>query len=416
MPRGGAKSISPGQLGGTGSSPARCPTVVVGPWPGSTSSSSGSVRNRRRLARIAAGTEFGKSERPIDPANTRSPREHQRRRRPEADAPGGVPGVWSTSSCEPGQRRGRRRPTNGPQVGRAVGDREPGAPRRRVGQAPARRPCGCRRAARSRRTPPPRRRGRRDRGWPGPRRAASPPRRASPDPLGREPRVDDHRLVAALARPAASSSCRTGCREDLEPHGGRHATERPAAPRSASAVEDQRDRPSFTSSTCMCSPNAPRPTRTPRASSAAANASTRSGAPPSGAAASDQRRPPPLRGVRVQRELRDDQHLAAHVGQRPGSSSRRRPRRSAGRRSSRPGTRPRRRPIGARRRPPGSASPGRSRTMRSPSTATEARDTRWSTTRTASRGHRPGRRRTRRRPAARRPGSRTGARCRPART
>ena len=49
------------------------PTVVREPCPGSTSSASSSVRNHSRLARIAGGEEFGKSERPMEPAKTRSP-------------------------------------------------------------------------------------------------------------------------------------------------------------------------------------------------------------------------------------------------------------------------------------------------------------------------------------------------------
>src|SRR5262249_43321028 len=49
------------------------PTVVSGPWPGRTRRPSGSVRNRVRLRTIASGSELAKSDRPIVPANTRSP-------------------------------------------------------------------------------------------------------------------------------------------------------------------------------------------------------------------------------------------------------------------------------------------------------------------------------------------------------
>ena len=73
--------------------------------------------------------------------------------------------------------------------------------------------------------------------------------------------------------------------------------------------------PSFTSSTSISAPNSPSAVRTPSASIALATRSHR-GLATSGAARVREPRPASARGVRVERELADDERLAAHVEQR----------------------------------------------------------------------------------------------------
>ena len=85
------------------------PTVVVGPWPGSTSVSSSRVRKREASEASISGVDPpGRSVRPIEPANTRSPAS-SRPGRPRSAAewkvtwPGVCPGVWSTRKAQAGQ-------------------------------------------------------------------------------------------------------------------------------------------------------------------------------------------------------------------------------------------------------------------------------------------------------------------------
>src|SRR6185436_2315193 len=81
------------------------PTVVSAPCPGKTRVASGNVRNRISDRRIAAGSEFAKSERPIVPAKTRSPenRTTSSSIRKHED-PGVWPGVCRTSRARPANR------------------------------------------------------------------------------------------------------------------------------------------------------------------------------------------------------------------------------------------------------------------------------------------------------------------------
>ena len=83
------------------------PTVVVGPWPGSTTVSSSRVRKREASEASISGVDPpGRSVRPIEPANTRSPAS-SRPGRPGSAAerkvtwPGVWPGVWSTTRRRP---------------------------------------------------------------------------------------------------------------------------------------------------------------------------------------------------------------------------------------------------------------------------------------------------------------------------
>src|SRR4029453_12125680 len=83
------------------------PTVVVGPWPGRTRVSSARGRNRAaREANIWVVSPPGRSVRPIEPANTRSPASSRPGSSPAASGgkvtwPGVWPGVWSTSRRRP---------------------------------------------------------------------------------------------------------------------------------------------------------------------------------------------------------------------------------------------------------------------------------------------------------------------------
>src|SRR4029450_12077431 len=111
---GGLEAAAHARLPRTGSSPCRNglvarsrPTVVVGPWPGSTTMSSGRGRNRAaREASISVVEPPGRSVRPIEPANTRSPASSWPGWSPSAAdrkvmCPGVWPGVWSTVSSRP---------------------------------------------------------------------------------------------------------------------------------------------------------------------------------------------------------------------------------------------------------------------------------------------------------------------------
>ena len=83
------------------------PTVVVGPWPGSTTISSGRGRNREASeASISVVDPPGRSVRPIEPANTRSPASSCPGWPPSSaerkvTCPGVWPGVWSTTRRTP---------------------------------------------------------------------------------------------------------------------------------------------------------------------------------------------------------------------------------------------------------------------------------------------------------------------------
>src|SRR5690606_34124576 len=86
------------------------PTVVVGPWPGSTTVSSGLVSSlSRRLASSCWWSPPGRSVRPIDPAKSVSPASTTSTPSSvgvlNTTEPGVWPGVWSTRSVRPASSR-----------------------------------------------------------------------------------------------------------------------------------------------------------------------------------------------------------------------------------------------------------------------------------------------------------------------
>src|SRR6185436_20182424 len=114
---------------------------------------------------------------------------------------------------------------------------------------------------------------------------------------GREAGVDDDGLVRAVTADQPAVRLVGVVREDVEVHraamlSGDPNAEPPAGGQIVAASSQSVTGPSFTSSTAMCSRKAPRRTVAPRASSAIANASTRSAAISGAEAASqDGRRP-----------------------------------------------------------------------------------------------------------------------------
>ena len=127
-----------------------------------------------------------------------------------------------------------------------------------------------------------------------------------------EARVDDQGLVAPLPGASSQQFVAYGLSAKASRYIGPDATSghpgAPPGPSESGPASPARRSPARP----PCAPGTPRGPPGPAGLRAAANASTRSRAA-SGGAACDPRRAPALPSVAVQRELRDHEHLAAHV-------------------------------------------------------------------------------------------------------